>query len=177
VDQNQLWEFHTKVSGTSYLTLAEGARLPVISLDPPQQIVPGQRRRAARVVPSPKIKGWIRCVDNRGKAHREGAGRTIPIIVDDLSTCGARITTKKDVVISQFKWGANITCRLELPAPLGAVQVKGTIQHLILSHEKKSSPTVHLGIEFHQDERSRSIGLVKIREYLATYQRRQHVFV
>jgi hypothetical protein len=174
-ERNQVLEFTSPVSGISQIFIGETARLPVLHLNFPQRIVPGQRRRSVRIAPSSPIKGWVRPHEaSRGEA-RPNTQRHTPIQVKDLSVTGARLTLKNGVMVSKFKWGCRVLCRLELPEPFGPVQVKGVVQRLSFAKDRHSAPTVHVGIDFIEDERSLNVSLRKIHDFLIAQQRQECV--
>ena len=169
--QDQLLQFESRISDVFFAELAGCANLPLISLAPPVQITPGQRRCAFRVVPSTRILGSIKNTSEDDTAINNQQGSSISILVKDLSDTGTRVAMTDRTLLSNFKWGSEVSCSFKLPEGYGSVEIRGIIQRVLLYPDNKQRRKAHLGIEFIQEPGITDNGLEKIRKYIRNQQR------
>lgn len=168
--QDRLLQFTSTITDFGYLTLNNGALLPVMRLTPPLELNPGQRRSSSRVMPSTRIMGTIISAtaslpDQNGCWRRE-----LSIIVKDLSDTGVRIAMTDQTLLSQFKWDSEVICRLKLPQPHGTIEMRGIIQRILLDPNLKQRRKTQLGVEFMPDAEENRTGIEKIRRYVREQQ-------
>ncbi len=168
--QDQLLQFTSRIAEMTHVELINNAYLPVMKLAAPEQITPGQRRSAFRVLPITRILGSIKSA--AGTMDEAGAQkvRSVSILVKDLSDTGMRVAMTDRTLLSNFKWGSQVICMLKLPQGYGAVEITGTIQRILLYPNQKQKRKTHLGIEFTPESDAEGNQLTKIRRYVRDQQ-------
>jgi hypothetical protein len=163
---DRLLQFTSTIADLGYYALQQGALLPVLRLTPPLELTPGQRRSASRVLPATRILGTIHSATASPQGNEKPGRREISILVKDLSENGARIALTDQTLLSRFKWGSKVICRLRLPEPYGRTEVLGIIQRLLLYPDYKQQRRTHLGVEFLSASDGNENGLANISRYV-----------
>ncbi len=164
--QKMLLQCVSSIVDLGYLALGGGSLLPVLHVAPPREITPGQRRRSSRIVPATRLLGTIRTVSSTAGAASRSSHREVTILVKDLSDTGVCVAMSDQTILSQFKWGNEVSCTLKLPEPYGQVEVRGIIERILLNSEAKQKRKTQLGIGFIMDQEGEDSGLETIRQYL-----------
>jgi c-di-GMP-binding flagellar brake protein YcgR len=167
--EERVLQFRSRVAGVSHVTVDEGMHLPVLTVEAPARLEPGQRREAFRVVPPQRLLGRIRSRSAEGRD--KGKGQHQSIVVLDLSSTGARVAIAENTLLSCFRWGCEVVCELKLPEAYGVAEVRGVVQRMLLYPDQKRKRKAHLGIEFARGDETSERGLDKIRRYVAEQQR------
>ncbi len=162
-------QFNSPVAAVSHLEVEPGMQLPVLTVEAPVCLEPGQRREAFRIVPPIRLLGHIRSLNVTGS--KKAQPRTISIAVLDLSSTGARVAIAENTLLSSFRWGSEVICDLRLPDAYGVAEVKGIVQRILLYPDQKRQRKAHLGIEFVKGDEDFDRGLEKVHRYVADQQR------
>jgi len=168
--QERLLQFTSTITDLGYLTLNNGALLPVMRLRPPLEMNPGQRRSSCRVVPSTRILGTIHSAAASLPNQNGSRRRELSISVKDLSDTGVRVAMTDQTLLSYFKRNSEVICRLQLPQPLGTIEMRGITQRILLYPNLKHQRKTHLGVEFLPDVEENRTGFAKIRRYVREQQ-------
>ena len=164
--QKMLLQCTSSIVEFGSLALECGALLPVMRVASPREITPGQRRRSSRIVPATRLPGTISTVSATAGTTSRPVNSEVSMLVKDLSDTGVHIAMSDKTILSQFKWGNEVNCKLKLPEPYGQVPVRGIIKRILLHSEVRQKRKTHLVIEFIKDQEGESHGLETIRNYL-----------
>jgi hypothetical protein len=145
-------------------TLDEDLALPMLIVGFPDQVTYGQRRNAIRVAPTRPIRGTLqRLATDLGR-------RDIAVVVEDISATGVRLALSAGTILSGFKTGVPVDCRLNLPEAAEPVRVTGYVRRLSLSNENRSRTSASLSVEFDASLGGTDAGLDRIRDYLRQFE-------
>jgi c-di-GMP-binding flagellar brake protein YcgR len=162
-------QFQSPIATVSHLEVDAGMHLPVLTVQAPTCLEPGQRREAFRIVPPIRLLGQIRSLNAAGS--KKAQSRALSIAVLDLSSTGARVALAENTLLSSFRWGCEVVCSLRLPDAYGVAEVKGVVQRILLYPDQKRQRKAHLGIEFVKGDEDFDRGLDKVCRYVADQQR------
>jgi c-di-GMP-binding flagellar brake protein YcgR len=163
--QDRLLEAVCQVVEQRSGTLDEDLALPTLAVAYPRRVTYGQRRSATRIEPARTIHGTIQRFAAATRNPDIGR-RDIPITVQDISGTGVRLTLSAGTILSGFKAGAPVDCRLKLPESSELVRVTGIVRRLSLCNEGRARGTASLSVEFDAALGGTEAGLDRIRTYL-----------
>ncbi len=127
----------------------------------PEQVTYGQRRAATRIEPPQPIHGTLQRFATASMGRRD-----IPVTVEDISATGVRLALSAGTILSGFKVGAAVDCRLKLPNCAEPVRLTGIVRRLSLCNEARARGTANLSVEFDASLGGTEAGLDRLREYL-----------
>ena len=146
-------------------TLDEDLALPMLVVGFPDRVTYGQRRAATRIAPKQPIHGTLQRFATASIGRRE-----IPVTVEDISATGVRLALSAGTILSGFKVGVPVECRLKLPNGAEPVRVTGTVRRLSLSNEGRARGTANLSVEFDASLGGTEAGLDRVRDYLRQFE-------
>ncbi len=146
-------------------TLDEDLALPILVVGFPSRVTYGQRRAAARIEPSQPIHGTVQRIASTTMGRRD-----IPVTVEDISATGVRLALSAGTILSGFKVGVPVECRLQLPRCAEPVRVTGIVRRLSLSSEGRARGTANLSIEFDASLAGTEAGLDRVRDYVRQFE-------
>jgi hypothetical protein len=171
IRHGRLLQFQSLVQAHSQAFVGKSAYLPLLQVDVPNKITPGQRRDAFRIVPDTEVTGSIRSplvLKGPGKSEKR---QVVPFVVRDLSFTGARVEIQSNTLLSGFRWGREVECNFELPEPHGTVKVVAVVHRLDLYPKKRAVKCAQLGIEFIRERQKVPHGMEIIRQYVLDQER------
>jgi len=151
------------------LALDEDLFLPVLHLRHPAAVAGGQRRGALRVEPARPVNGTLQRVVVGDDGVNFG-GKDLPIRVLDISATGVRVIFRGGVMVSGFRWGTAVACRLDLPEPHGAVEVRGEVRRIDLHSDGQGLGDASVGVEFCAETAATHEARETIRRFVADCQ-------
>ncbi len=169
--RGRLLQFQSQVTGTTRAHVGKSFSLPLVRMEVPTRIMPGQRRDAFRIVPDAEITGKIRSplvLKGDGSGEKK---QVVPFVVRDLSFTGARMEIHSNTLVSGFRWGREVVCTFDLPDPYSSVELVGVVHHLDLFPKKRTVRSVQMGIEFIRGSQNAPEGLERVRKYVLDQER------
>lgn len=160
--EGRLLQFESPLLGIRALRLPAGSTLPLLHLGVPERLVPGQRRRSRRVRPDTRIEGSIRSLRPGFPPHG------IPCVVRDLSHGGVRLALTAPGILSAFRWGSPVSCRLELPGTERPLELVGRIRRVDLSRSGVDLRDAELGVEFDLGREENEAPLKRLADFVAS---------
>lgn len=162
--QDRLLEAICPVVAQRPTPLDDDLTLPLLLVGFPAQMIYGQRRNAIRIEPDPPIPGTVqRLATDLGR-------RDIAVTVEDISATGVRLALSARTILSGFKVGVPVDCRLKLPGYLESVRVTGVVRRLSLSPATGMRTTASLSVEFDATLGGTEAGLGLVRDYLRQFE-------
>jgi hypothetical protein len=146
--------------------LDEDLALPSFVAGFPEQIRYGQRRGALRFPPPEPLTGSVQRLP-QGAEDLGRVRRRVPVEVEDISDTGVRLTLSAGAILSSFKPGAAVECRLQLPHRHETTRVTGVIRRVNLTGDPRLRQSASLSLEFVAELGGTESGLRELRDYLA----------
>lgn len=154
--QDKLLQCSCQVHGPGRRWLDDDIALPTLELEYPSSVTYGQRRGAFRLEPPERVLGTVQRVGESALPFKP-----VPVRVLDISYTGARLLLNTNTMVSSFKGGAEVVCRLELPGPFGEINLQGVVRRLNLHPEDQGRKGASLGLEFTGPQDSKDLACLR----------------
>ena len=161
--QDKLLQCSCPVLGHEHLWLDDDVALPTLELAYPAEVTYGQRRGAFRLEPPERVLGTVQR-ENRGDGVASLTAKEVPMRVMDISFTGAKLHLSSGAIISGFKGGTGVVCKIQLPESFGSVALRAIVRRLHINQDEAGRRGASLGVEF--DEPDDSQGLAAVRRYI-----------
>ncbi len=158
--QDKLLQCSCPVLGHDHVWLDDDIALPTLEVGFPAEVTYGQRRGAFRLEPPERVLGTVQRV-GRGDGSLSLTPKKVPMRMVDVSFTGAKLHLSSGAIISGFKGGSSVTCRIELPAEFGTVELNCIVRRLHINQDDTGRRGASLGVEFDEPEDSEDLAAVR----------------
>jgi c-di-GMP-binding flagellar brake protein YcgR len=150
--EGSLYRFRSRILGVRPIGLGETLALPLLEIDPPSAIEPGQRRRAFRIRPEKALSVTIGpLLLGEGIPETFEPFAAISAAATDLSFLGAGLVSDDPRAGLHLAEGMLVLCEIDLGEKAGRSELLAIVRRIERSATPSGRERFRIGIEFLRD--------------------------
>jgi c-di-GMP-binding flagellar brake protein YcgR len=150
--ERSLHRFRSTVRGVRAIPLGKALALPLLEIDPPSAIEPGQRRRAFRIRPEKALPVTIGpLLLEEGVPETFEPFASVSAAATDLSFLGAGLVSDDERAGLHLAEGMVVLCEIDLGEKAGRSELLGIVRRIERIGTPGGKARFRIGVEFLRD--------------------------